>query len=361
MPAVLIVTRDAVCEQLGTYLASCGYSFEQVSDLEAATYAMRQSTWSCLLVDRRLYDDAASFTTWWENRSGDTRNALCLFSTLEAWQASPLPREPRLDLVVFPELGKEHVLQGIQLAMERQQLHRRFYEVEKLAMLGTVSAGVLHELKNPLNNVLGGMERMLALVEKDSATRRWGNIIQRNGELLRDSLHDLLAGFREEATFTPIQLHPLMDRAVTYALKGEMAYRSITLDRQYLDRDLTVLGSAGHLLHLFLNLLVNARQAIGKQPGTITLRTSQNADQSRVVIDIEDTGPGISPDLEGNLFETIQTTKVEGSGFGLLLCRKIVDRHRGRIEVENLPTRGARFRVHLPTESAKYADASILS
>lgn len=361
MPSVLLATTDETFQQVARILATRGMVVETVPDIESVSEAMRQGVWSCLLLDRRYFDEESRFSAWWENRSGDTRHALCLCSSIADWRQTPLPRDPRVDLVLFPELGEEHLLQGIQLALERRQLHRRFYEVEKLALLGTVSAGVLHELKNPLNNVLGGMERMLALVDKDSATRRWGNIIQRNGELLRDSLVDLLAGFREEGAFKAVALHPLMDRAVTYALKGDMAYRKITLDRRYAEDNPMVFGSSGHLLHLFLNLLVNARQAIGQQPGSITLRTTREANRPEVIIDVEDTGPGIPPDLEANMFESIQTTKAEGTGLGLLLCGKIVERHQGRIEAENLPSGGARFRVYLPAIGKEDADPRVLS
>lgn len=367
MASVLVVMSDGDrALPLLEAFANDGFAVELVPTPQAALASARSRGFGCVLVDSAAATDGARSAGWWRDRSSDSRAALCLLENLgarivaetgPATNATTQSHGDGFDLILFPELGMDHLLRGVRLAIERRQLHRDYHELEKLALLGTVSAGVLHELKNPLNNVLGGMERFLSLVDAQPAARRWATMIRRNGQLLRDSLSDLLSGFREEQAFAPVEIHSLLDRALTYVFKGETAYRAIALERAYLPEGPVVPGAPGQLLHLFLNLLVNARQSLDKQKGTVTVRTSWESSEPRpragryLQIDVEDTGPGIAPELLDRLFESFRTTKATGSGFGLLLCRKIVERHGGTISAANLVPVGARFRVRLPVAS----------
>lgn len=349
MFSVLAVTNDPTFGSLlKAGFSDTNHPFELVPDGQAAQATLAARSWNCLLVDRTLA--AAAYTSprpWWQE---STESGCCLV-LLE--RIAPLPITPSVDgvateAILFPELGFPYLLANLQLLWDRKQFQDDLREMEKLALIGTVSAGVLHELKNPLNNVLGGMDRVLELVADLPAVHRWAALIRRNGELLRESLTDLLGGFREDEVLGLVDIHALLDRAAAYVLKGEVSHRQIALRKSY-DKALPkVPGSAGHLLHLFLNLIVNARQAISGKRGTISLRTRLQAPENVVIVDVEDTGPGIAAEILTQLFATSRSTKVGGSGFGLVFCRKIVDRHRGTIAAENLPQGGARFRVCLP-------------
>lgn len=247
---------------------------------------------------------------------------------------------------VFPELGFEAGYAAIAVAVEAHWLKQRLVEVGKLALLGEIMAGVLHELKNPVNNMLGSLERVSQRIESDPAIARWAEIIRRNGELLRESVGSLLAGFRSHLPPQPVDVHETLDKAAHYALKGDATVRNIGLIRELGAENPIVHAPPGPLLHLFLNLLVNARQAIGTSSGTITIR-SANAD-GRLTVEVHDSGPGIDPMMLKRMFQRFQTTKKTGSGIGLMLVKSVAEQIGGSVAAENSPNGGAVFRIELP-------------
>lgn len=346
---VLAVTTDpSLRGLLESTFANTPYHLTFECSAASAAPAAAATASHCLLLDQSMGADCQELEAQiWSQCPSDGKGVSILLARLDRWQAGD-HNQAGCDFVVFPELGAEHLSTSIQAVVERQQAQRDLREIEQLALLGTVSAGVLHELKNPLNNVLGGMDRVLELVEDQPAAHRWAALIRRNGELLRTSLTDLLGGFRSDEPLQEVDLPPLLDRAAAYVLKGDVSHRSVHLNFEIPSDLPRVLGSSSHLLHLFLNLLVNARQATEEIQGTITLRASVDPEASMLVVDVEDNGPGIPADLLQQLFENSRSTKVGGSGFGLLFCRKIVDRHHGSIEASNGTSGGAHFRVRLP-------------
>lgn len=302
-------------------------------------------TWSCLLISQEPPEGAEEFVRRWID-DVDGRSAIALISDLTRWTDQPSTPPAWADLVIFPALGFETLFSSVQLAIDRRRLRRRLFESEKAALIGNVTAGVLHELKNPLNNVLNGLERLLAQVHTDPAVLRWGGLIRRNSDLLRQSLKELLEGFRRDHVDEQVDLHALMLRAALYVLKGDVVYRHLSIERELTEDAPMVMGSSGHLLHLFLNLILNARQAMEGRGGRIVLRSYWN-DPATIVVEVEDEGPGIAPEVLGHLFHDCQSTKPGGSGFGLVLCQQIVARHQGTITA--MPGRkGALFRVTLP-------------
>lgn len=247
---------------------------------------------------------------------------------------------------VYPELGFDSLFAAVATAVEAHWLKHRLVEMGKLALLGEMMAGVLHELKNPINNMLGGLDRISQRMDADPSAARWAEIIRRNGELLRESVGSLLAGFRSQMPPQPVNVHDTLDKAAHYALKGDISIRDISLVKEHTAVHAVVHASPGPLLHLFLNLLVNARQAIGANPGTITVRTTNDIGLLRV--EVHDSGPGIDPSMIGKLFQRFQTTKKTGSGIGLVLVKSVAEQIGGRVAAENSPIGGAIFRVELP-------------
>ena len=121
-------------------------------------------------------------------------------------------------------------------------------------------------------------------------------------------------------------------------------------------------GDAHQLTQVFANLLINAYEALdGRGSITLSAQVVETGEDGAllpdghtpvptVVVDIADTGPGVSPDLLEKIFNPFFTTKPQGSGLGLAIVRKIVDAHEGRIDVNSIPDRGTTFRVKLPVE-----------
>lgn len=335
-------------------LAEVQLELESVEDEDAAVQRGDFGRYAAILVDASR---GASFVDRWA-RDADARNPIC--AAVDGPQASRLdPADASaFDDVIVTDWGPAFLAQQVVRAIDFRRMRRSLFDMEKMALLGSVTAGVLHELKNPLNNLLGGMERLLSQVHTDPAVLRWGSMMRRNGEQLRDSLRDLLDGFKSNESHESVDIHVLLERAIHYVLRGDVAYRAIDLEKAFDEDAPLVVGSAGHLLHLFLNLVLNARQAMGNA-GRLTVRTRWDGDQA--VVEVEDTGPGIPPEVLPSLFRSFLSTKAGGSGLGLVLCQKIAERHHGSLEAENKPAGGALFRVRLPAGRSSDAGPRILA
>lgn len=234
---------------------------------------------------------------------------------------------------------------------ERKALQARVMQSDRLATLGTLAAGVAHEINNPLTYLLNN----LTLLRGNAAL----STVARN-ELLDEALdgaarvRDIVRGLKtfsrpsEEAPVS-VNLQRVMDSSIRMA-QAAVRHRA-ALHREYRPVP-PVLANPSHLGQVFLNLIVNAAQAI-KSGGTsaprITLRTYEDA-QGRIVAEVEDTGPGMSPEIRERIFEPFFTTKPkgEGTGLGLYICRDILQAAGGSLELETAPGQGTLFKVILP-------------
>ncbi len=222
---------------------------------------------------------------------------------------------------------------------------------ERLAALGQLSAGLAHEIRNPLGVIKGSAE-MLNQKVKDShplAGELAGNI---SSEVNR--LSALVARFLNFARPSHLDLHrqdivPLVDRALN-AAKNQYPDAKVNVERDYA-ADLPGLPlDEGMCEEVFINLALNAYEAMETAGGTLRVRiTLATLDGRRGVdVDFEDSGPGIPAELREQIFNPFVTTKRTGAGLGLSIVSKIVDDHRGTIRVTSEPGRGARFTVFFP-------------
>jgi len=223
---------------------------------------------------------------------------------------------------------------------------------ERLASLGMLSAGMAHEIKNTL--VVGKTFFDLLLEKHQDAEL----VELARRELARiDSLVSQMLRFtgRSKPDFGQLHVHDLLDhslRLVDYQLKG----KSIQLDRSYAALSDLVRGDDCQLEQVFVNLLLNAVDALGPH-GRLTVTTralnppprSRSASQPQLCVTIQDNGVGISPENIGNLFGPFFTTKNGGTGLGLSITRRIIEDHGGSIAVESKPDEGAAFQILLPS------------
>ncbi|HVJ80409.1 MAG TPA: ATP-binding protein, partial [Planctomycetia bacterium] len=305
---------------------------------------------ACILLDDRIAAAAGPLLETWRRESELDRPPL--FALLPSGVPPILAADvlQEIDGVLVPQLGAGMVRRVVVTALENRRLHAELEEQGRFAGLGKVLAGVLHELKNPLNNILGGIDRLDALLAGNEQADRWRQMVRRNGELVRESLHELLNGFRANLAAQSAPLYPILDRALVYAVSGDINYRgAISVEKEYSAPDPLVSGNPGQILHLFVNLIVNARQALGEKSGLVAVRTKWEGE--RIAVEVRDSGPGIAPEVLPHLFRTRRTTKRVGTGIGLAFAREVVDRHGGEIEAENLSGGGACFRVRLPAQA----------
>jgi signal transduction histidine kinase len=246
------------------------------------------------------------------------------------------------------------------LAEELAETNRRLEQAqeearrsERLAALGQLTAGLAHEIRNPLAVIKGSAETLTRRLQSaDPVTTEVAGYISSEVNRLNTIVTRFLNFARPlKLERRPTQIPPLLDRALKVAYdrwpeaKVEVAQQySENLPEMSVDPDLCE--------QAFVNLVLNAYEAMTDTGGRLTVRVgAANSDGRRgVEVGIEDTGPGIPPELHEQVFNPFFTTKKEGVGLGLSLVSKIVDDHRGWIRISSEPGKGACFRLFLPAE-----------
>jgi PAS domain S-box-containing protein len=267
-----------------------------------------------------------------ETRTGEMR----LFRT----SASPL----------FSETGQvEGIIASMRDITEAKRLEQQLIQTERLAAMGQMIAGVAHELNNPLTAVLGVTE-MLRDSGKDEADRRHLDLAYGQARRAAQIVQSLLSFARPpQPRKTRLYLSDLIQRSLQLHERSLHA-NHITVDFVPRTDLAAVLGDASQLTQVFLNLIVNAEQAIReiRDSGTLRIRLATLGD--RVVATFQDDGVGIRRDILSKIFDPFFTTKRpgRGTGLGLSICLAILREHNGQIEPQPLPDGGSVFTVSLP-------------
>jgi PAS domain S-box-containing protein len=275
--------------------------------------------------------------------------------------------------------GAPHVLSVTRDITERVHLEELMRQSAKMVSVGQLAAGVAHEINNPLGAMIQSAQMVeVALDVERARTRQMLDEYGIDPERLRQYLADrgtqeYLSGIRyvggraakivtdllgfSRQTATEMRRHDLNDlvqRAMElartgYDLSGRYRIQNLAVAWELAEGELMVECDGQQIQQVVLNLVSNAAQAMGEGGGQLTLRTSRV--KGCVRMEVEDTGPGVPESMRARLFEPFFTTKGvgEGTGLGLWLCWSIVvERHSGRIWVDDGSKNGARFVVELP-------------
>jgi signal transduction histidine kinase len=215
---------------------------------------------------------------------------------------------------------------------------------EKLSTIGALSASIAHDMGNVVTPLVPLVRLLLRTCQPDTEL----------AETTERQLHRLSAMITRLRSFSrpssvergPVDIHELLDETVKL-LQTEVNHRGADLTREYAPSLPPVLGDPQELDRVFLNIMLNAIQAVPEGMGKVTVRTE--ADDGEVAISVIDNGPGIPEDLLPRLFEPLFTTKEGGTGLGLFSCKRIVeDEHGGTIEIDTRPEGGTTVTVRLP-------------
>jgi signal transduction histidine kinase len=237
------------------------------------------------------------------------------------------------------------------IQLQRSQQEREHQD--RLASIGRMLAGVLHDLKTPMT-IISGYAQLMAQIEDGEQREAYVEQILRQFDLMSGMTREVLQFARGETAVLvrKVYMHRFIDELVTQ-LNHALAGRGIELevDAQYTG---VAFFDEQKILRLAHNIARNAAEAMDSG-GRFTIVTANDDDQ--LVLEFRDDGPGIPPELEGRLFELFASGKEGGTGLGLAIVKKIVDEHGGEISYQSAPGDGTTFRVCLPAKKADAADA----
>lgn len=237
-----------------------------------------------------------------------------------------------------------------------RELEAAVRQADRLSTLGTLAAGLAHEVKNPLGGIKGAAQLLEREFSPESEMLEYTKVVIRETERIDHIIRELLELASPRALkLGPVNLHRILGN-ILLLQKQAVNDRNISFIQQLDPSIPEILADEELLTRLFLNLICNAIDAIGND-GRLTVssrvlsdyKMTQNQRNSRMVaIEVSDDGPGIpQADLE-NIWTPFFSTKSAGTGLGLTICHKIVAEHRGMIKVESDQGHGTKFTVLLP-------------
>jgi PAS domain S-box-containing protein len=237
-----------------------------------------------------------------------------------------------------------------------RKMEQQIVQGERLAAMGAMIGGVAHELNNPLTSILGVSELLQDSQTSDAARKQVG-ILQQQARRAAEIVHNLTYFSRPPSPGkTPVNLGEIVERTLNlhaYSLRKN----SISVDFLPEPTLPRVQGDPHQLMQVFLNLILNAEQAIRESRDRGTLRIRLGTTGESVWASFHDDGPGIPGDILASIFDPFYTTKRpgRGTGLGLSICKAVMKEHQGTIEAANAPGGGAVFTVSLKASASSLA------
>jgi signal transduction histidine kinase len=368
---VLIVDDEPdICMFMGMAVRSIGGRDWPANSVAAAKVLLAERDFAVALLDKNLPDGSGIELLKLIKERTPSTEVMLITGYANVESAVEALRLGAFDYLVKP-FDVEMLVHRLSLAIERRRMltdnsrmQRMLVDTDRMASIGTLAAGVAHEINNPLAFMLSNLEFVEAELPKilDAMTR--AGLPAAKAEAVDSAIRDSREGaervrtiVRDLKTFARSgedALAPIdVERTLQSALK--MAWFQIR-HRARLDKQLArvpeVDGNEARLAQVFLNLLVNAAQAIpeGRASENEIRVTTRLDDAGRVEVVVRDTGCGIPPEVAGRIFDPFFTTKPagEGTGLGLAICRDIVTSMGGAISVETQVGVGTAFTITLP-------------
>ena len=241
------------------------------------------------------------------------------------------------------------------VAIENARLHEKIVDVEeqlrrneRLSTLGLLAAEVAHEIRNPLTVMQMLFHSLDLKFPPNDPRARDAEIMSEKMDHLNKIVDHLLGYARStEPTFDLVEVNELLDD-VLLLTRQKLRQQKIDLVREFGEGLPKVCADRGQIERACLNLILNAADAMSAG-GKLTVSSAIHHEPSTaVVLSFTDTGMGMAPDKQKQIFEPFLTTKSHGTGLGLAIVQKIVEAHRGKIEIESVPKKGTTFRILLP-------------
>lgn len=240
----------------------------------------------------------------------------------------------------------DKVIEELQAANDTiSQTYQHLLQSDKLATMGLMAGTIAHDIANPLTVVLARARLLLMKGTLGDAESNNLNIIIKNSQKIERLIFSITRFARKSSNeYTDIDLMEVL-RESLLMLSKSLNVQSITLEEIYEIEEPIVWGEPNELEQVFTNLIQNALQAM-ETKGKLTIRVNLKDNFIRIIF--EDTGPGIPEEKLDDIFEAFYTTKKEGTGLGLNICKRIIQEHSGKISVESKIGEGTKFVIDLP-------------
>src|SRR3989339_39873 len=276
-------------------------------------------------------------------------NKTMLLSTINLGEKFHQDDFSREDIEFLTTLAHQ-ITMNIEYAFIFEELKRNqayCVQAEKLAALGTATAGIAHELKNPftfLYTVVHAMDKRWDDPEfKESVIKILPAEVERI-KLILDGLSDYSK--MQNLNPEPVELAPVLEKVIAI-LGHEIKKNSVKIVKEYAEgKAIAVMADKNRIVQVFMNIIANALQAIGPSGGTVALSLVQGSGSNSIVI--KDTGPGIPPKTLKRIFDPFFTTKEAGTGLGLPITKKILEEKGGTIQINSSEGDGTTVTVTLP-------------
>jgi signal transduction histidine kinase len=227
---------------------------------------------------------------------------------------------------------------------------------EKMAAVGTLSAGLAHEVKNPLSAVLGYAQLSKRKLDQPEALKKHLDTIENETRRCNEIIGNLMQFSRQEkGEHSRISVNDVVRKSIGI-VDHQLSLKNVRIGSELAEDISAISGNANQLQQVLMNLMINAQQAIGDDGGTVDVATF--VENGSVLITVSDTGPGIDKDVAAKIFEPFYTTKPagQGTGLGLSVTYGIIQDHGGDISVVRADSGGAKFVITLPVESSSALD-----
>jgi two-component system nitrogen regulation sensor histidine kinase GlnL len=269
-------------------------------------------------------------------------------------------RKAPVSVAASPLQNRQAQFQGTILLLRdikhRKELEEDLKRADRLAMTGTLAAGLAHEVRNPLGGIKGAAQLLQRSLTADSPLRQYTDIMIREVERVNQLIEQLL-DLSRPARLSPaaLNIHEILDDVLLLESQA-MGGRQLAV-RKIFDPSLPpIRGDRSRLTQVFLNLIKNASQAM-ESGGLITITTrletdyhirEQGTGRNRFIwIEVADEGVGIAEENLPHIFAPFFTTKNNGTGLGLAICYRIIKEHGGLMRVDSVEGKGSTFKVAL--------------
>ena len=243
-------------------------------------------------------------------------------------------------------------------SLYEQQTERlkKMYRTDRLATLGELAAGAAHEIRNPLTAIRSTIQYLSKDFSADPVKSEMVTELISEVERINKIVQGLLSFARpSDLNTSDINIEQLINQTLLL-VTNTLRKQNVEVEFEYFTDNTTIQGDAEQLKQVFLNIILNAVEAMGKNPPersrtliiSIEKGTPIKTHSRYLIISFEDSGKGIEQKNIENVFNPFFTTKEEGTGLGLAICYGIINRHEGEIEVKSVPDKGTCINIKLP-------------